>query len=57
MTEKIIINIKPVQKFGMETPVKANIVASLSKMEYCLTAAITPVTTPMMVAKANTKYS
>ena len=51
LTAKIMISISPVQKFGMDTPVRANTVAILSKMEYCFTAAITPVTTPMIVAK------
>ncbi len=40
---KIKMNSRPVQKVGNENPMKANVVATLSKTEYCFTADSTPI--------------
>src|SRR5699024_12771723 len=49
-TENPRINIAPNLKFGMETPMSANVVLEKSNQVFCLIAEMMPATTPIIVA-------
>ena len=46
------INIKPNQKFGIDTPINAATIDVLSRNEYCRVAEITPSDTPITMANS-----
>lgn len=46
-----MISSSPNQKEGIDTPIREVAVARLSKMEYCLVAAMTPQVTPMTIER------
>lgn len=48
-----MISSSPNQKEGIDTPIREVAVARLSKMEYCLVAAMTPQVTPMTIERAH----
>ena len=45
------ISNNPCQKFGMAFPIMARVMATLSNMEYCLTADTIPNVNPMITAR------
>gem|GEM_PF-3098964 len=53
MTEKRMINIRPSQKLGSETPIIAIIRVKLSMKLYCRTAETTPSVTPSTIANSS----